>query len=84
MPQHFHWSKVGVGKLANILTVGSKLYNFHNLHTNHYVSLGLGLSKLFPPATQLKELVLQNNRAIEAIRVKNTEGQDQNMKDCED
>ena len=76
--------QVGVGKLANILTVGSKLYNFHNLHTNHYVSLGLGLSKLFPLATRLKNLVLQNNSANEVIHMKNTEGQDQNMKDREE
>lgn len=41
------WSRVGVGKLYNILTVGTKLFNFHNLHTIHYVSLGLGLDNLF-------------------------------------
>ena len=81
---------LGVGKLANILTVGCKLYDFHNLRTNQYVSLRLGLSSVVPHAillvrsiTRLKDLVLQNNSANRVINVKDTEGQDQNMKNPE-
>ena len=34
---------VGLGLLYNILSIASKLHNFHNLRTIYYVSIGLRL-----------------------------------------